>query len=391
MSTAQHVGRATDRAAHLDRVKVLLVAAIIAVHGVVGYSAWEGAWAYQPVREVALATVTEMAIGTLLLPALLFVMGVFFLVSGLVVPGSLDRRGPRGFARGRLLRLGVPYAVWVLLVWPAVVWAPRRVAGWDATYWEMFVGAEPFLDAGAMWFVGVLLLYSLVYAAWRGVQDRRGGVAGRADPGGAPVGARSLAILAGTVSVATALVRTVLPFDSHQVAELQVWQWPQYGALFGLGVVAARRGGLGPVPGTTRRAAGRMAAVALAAYAALFATVVARGLDPTEVFARPVPAPEALALALLEGPLAVGASVWVLALAQRRLDRPLDGRAVAVARSAYAAYLVQGVVLLGAALALRPVPVVAEVKALVVATVGVVGSFALGSLLVRRTPVGRVL
>lgn len=132
MPTTRDVPRTTTRLAHLDRVKVLLVAAIIAVHGVVGYSSFEGAWAYQPVREVALAQVTELVVGSLLLPALLFVMGVFFLVSGLVVPRSLDRRGPGGFARERLLRLGVPYAIWVLVVWPAVVWAPRRAAGWDA-------------------------------------------------------------------------------------------------------------------------------------------------------------------------------------------------------------------------------------------------------------------
>lgn len=391
MSTAEHVRRTTGRVAYLDRVKVLLVAAIIAVHGVVGYSSFEGAWAYQPVREVALAQVTELTVGSLLLPALLFVMGVFFLVSGLVVPGSLDRRGPRGFARERPLRLGAPYAIWVLVVWPAVVWAPRRVAGWDASYWEMFLGAEPFLDAGAMWFVGVLLLYSLTYAGWRAWRDRRGAVVGRPGQGRTEVTGRALVLLALAVSATTVVVRIVFPFDSHQVAEVQLWQWPQYVALFGLGVVAARRGALQPVPAGLRQTAGRLAAGALVAYATLFGAVVAEGLNPTEAFARPMPDALPLALALLEGPLAVGASVWVLAVAQRRLAHPLTARGVAVARSAYAAYLLQGVVLIGAALALRPVPVVAEIKALTVAVAGVAGSFALAHLLVRRTPVGRVM
>lgn len=395
MPTTRHLPRTTTRLPHLDRVKVGLVAAIIASHGVVGYSSFEGAWAYQPVREVALAEATELVVGTLLLPALLFVMGVFFLVSGLVVPGSVDRRGAGGFARERLLRLGVPYAVWVLLVWPAVVWAPRRAAGWDASYGEMFLGAEPFLDAGAMWFVGVLLVYSLAYAGWRAWRDRhpRRGVVGggRRQPGPTDVTGRVLVLLAVGVSVATVLVRTVFPFDSHQVAEVQLWQWPQYVALFGLGVVAGRRGALQPVPPALRRAAGRMAAAALAAYAVLFGVVVAGGLDPTEAFARPMPDAAPLALALVEGPLAVGASVWVLALAQRHLDHPLTAHGTAIARSAYAAYLLQGVVLIGAARALRPVPVVAEVKALTVAVAGVVGSFALAHVLVRRTPVGRIL
>lgn len=392
MPTTRHLPGTRTRLAHLDRIKIALVATIIAVHGVAGYSSFEGAWAYQPVREVALVEATELAVGTLLLPGLLFVMGVFFLVSGLVVPGSVDRRGPGGFARERLLRLGVPYAVWVLLVWPVVVWAPRRAAGWDASYGEMFVEAEPFLDPGAMWFVGVLLVYSLVYAGWRAWRDRRDAVVGGGRrPGRTDVTGRDLVVLALAVSVATVAVRTVFPFDSHQVAEFQLWQWPQYVALFGLGVVAGRRGAFQPVPPALRRASGRMAAAGLVAYAVLFGLVVARGLDPTEAFARPMPEAAPLALALVEGPLAVGASVWVLALAQRHLDSPLGARGTAIARSAYAAYLLQGVVLIGAALALRPVPVVAEVKALVVAAAGVVGSFALADLLVRRTPVGHLL
>ena len=43
---------ARERAAYLDNLKAALVAAIIAVHGIVGYSSWEGAWAYEPAAEV---------------------------------------------------------------------------------------------------------------------------------------------------------------------------------------------------------------------------------------------------------------------------------------------------------------------------------------------------
>ena len=45
--------------------------------------------------------------------------------------------------------------------------------------------------------------------------------------------------------------------------------------------------------------------------------------------------------------------------------------------------------LVGLAVLLRPVPVVAEVKALVVAVGGVLLCFDVGSLLVRRTRLGR--
>lgn len=378
------------REAYLDRIKVVLVAGIIAVHGVVGYSGFEGGWAYQPVREVRLAEATDMAVGTVLLPALLFVMGIFFLVSGLVVPGSLARHGARGFVRERLVRLGVPYAVWVLLVWPAVVFAPRRVAGWEGSYWQMFLDARPFLDAGPLWFVGVLLLYSLVYAAWRAWHPR--------DPvgdGGAPVGAgdqgRALALVALGISAATVLVRPVFPFDSHQVAEIQLWQWPQYVGMFGLGVVAAERGWLRPVPDRLRRRCGLVALVSTLAWVGLFGAVLVAGLDPGEAFAGPAWGWAPVMIALVEGPLVVGASVWLLAVAQRHLDRTPGPRGRVLARSAYAAYLVQGFVLIALAVALRPVDLGAELKALVVGVAGVAASFGIAWLLVSRTPVGRVV
>jgi hypothetical protein len=37
-------------------------------------------------------------------------MGLFFLLAGLLTPGSLDLKGSRRFAGDRLLRLGVPWA-----------------------------------------------------------------------------------------------------------------------------------------------------------------------------------------------------------------------------------------------------------------------------------------
>jgi hypothetical protein len=96
-------------------------------------------------------------------------------------------------------------------------------------------------------------------------------------------------------------------------------------------------------------------------------------------------------MAAIEGPLAVGTSVWLLALAQRRLDRPPGSLSRALARSAYGAFFIQGVVLIGLMIALRPIAVPAEVKALVVAGLGVSGSFALAWLLVSRTRLGRII
>lgn len=77
-------------------------------------------------------------------------------------------------------------------------------------------------------------------------------------------------------------------------------------------------------------------------------------------------------------------------MAQRRLDRNYRGDAV-LNRICYAAFIVQGFVLIGLAAALRSMPAPAELKALIVMTGGVAGSFGLAWLLVRVPGLRRVL
>jgi hypothetical protein len=99
---------------------------------------------------------------------------------------------------------------------------------------------------------------------------------------------------------------------------------------------------------------------------------------------------EALVIAVIGGAMSVAASIWVLALAQRHWDHA--GRtARAMGRAAYAAFMFQGLPLIVAALALRPLDVPLEVKALLVTAGGIAGSFALGWTLVTRTRLGRIM
>jgi hypothetical protein len=279
----------------------------------------------------------------------------------------------------------------VLGIWPALVYAGNRVGGNDASYWSQFMHANPFLDPGPMWFVEVLLIYSLGYAGWRGWRQHHAPRPRRTADRRASLSGRTLVLLAAGISLTTIPVRFVFPWDSHQVGELQLWQWPQYLAMFALGIVVAQGGWLGVVPEEIRRRSRAAALVGVFAVLTLILAVVAAGLDPGDAFSdlRLHWAP--IALAAIEGPLVVGASVWLLGTAQRHLNHRPTRRGRALARSAFAAYILQGPVLIGLALALRPADLPAEIKALVVACIGVAGSFALGWVLISRTRLNRIL
>jgi hypothetical protein len=317
-------------------------------------------------------------------------MGLFFLISGLLTPGSVTRKGARTFARDRIIRLGVPLVVWTLVLWPAAIWAAHLAAGETHSLWWPIRHADPVLDTGPMWFVEVLLVYSLAYAAWQHWRQRHGERLSVTRARSAPVSGRTLATLACAISVATILVRMVFPAGSGQIGQSHLWQWPQLVAMFGLGIVAAGRGWLDTVPDRIRRGCGFAALGGIAAFAVLGATMAASGVDGDVLFdLRLHWAP--LALAAIEGPLAVGASVWLIALAQQRLNRPPGAFGRGLGRSAYGAFLLQGLVLIALMIAMRPIGLSAEIKALVVACLGVAGSFGLSWLLISRTLLGRVL
>jgi hypothetical protein len=379
------------RVAYLDNLKLLLVAVIIAGHGAVAYGDLESAWPYQDVQEVQLGAVSNITLSIVVILAALFAMGLFFLISGLVTPGSVSRKGPQTFARDRLIRLGLPLVVWALVIWPGAIWIAHLAAGDSHSFWWQLTHADPVLDTGPMWFVEVLLIYSLAYAAWRYWQER-GGMEERptAADSSPPLSGRTLVALAAGISVATVLVRPVFPAASGQIGQSHLWQWPQFVPMFWLGIVAARRGWLDPVPDRIQRACGFAALGGVAAFLALAAVMAASGVDGDVLFDSGVHWP-ALTLAAIEGPLAVGTSVWLLGLAQRHLDRRPGPLGSAMARSAYGAFLLQGVVLIGLMIAMRPVDAPAEVKALTVAGLGVAGSFALSWLLVTRTRLGRIV
>jgi hypothetical protein len=378
---------ASSRRIYLDNLKVLLITVVIVAHGLAGYGAM-GLWSYADVREVTLSPVTEATVFSLLAPFGLFMMPLLFLMAGLLAPPSMERKGAGRFARDRLVRLGVPFALFVGLIWPALLYALYRPLGnASGSYWAEFVGtAEESLDTGYFWFVGDLLIFSLVYAGWVRLRGTRR-VETVSD--GPRVG--SLLVLAAVVSVATFMVRLSFPIESERYVDLNLYEWPASLALFGLGVTAARSGWVTAIPARLYARSRLITVAAVAGFGVFMAAGFALGGVGEETW-RGGWRWDAFVFAGFECTLAVFGSIWMLGAAQRHLDRVFRWASPAIGRSAYGAFMLQGLFLIGLAALLRSVPVAAEAKALVVAAGGVVGSFALARLLIERVPgIARVL
>jgi glucans biosynthesis protein C len=96
-----------------------------------------------------------------------YLMSLMFLLSGLFVWPSLQRKRHWAFARDRLRRLGIPFAFGVLVLVPISVYPAYLVRGGApdlSSYWQAYVSL-PFLPNGQLWFLWQLLALNIVAAA----------------------------------------------------------------------------------------------------------------------------------------------------------------------------------------------------------------------------------
>jgi glucans biosynthesis protein C len=96
-----------------------------------------------------------------------FLMSLFFFLSGLFVWPSLERKGEAVFLYGRVLRLGLPFAFVAIFLMPPTLYPTYLQTASDlsvASYWRHWL-ALPFWPCGPMWFLWLLLVAGFVAAA----------------------------------------------------------------------------------------------------------------------------------------------------------------------------------------------------------------------------------
>ncbi|MFJ1969777.1 acyltransferase family protein [Streptomyces sp. NPDC087903] len=163
----------TVRRGELDVLHALVVLGLVFFHAALVFSP-DGDFYVQNAR-------TSEAVTVLAGFGVVWAMPMLFLVAGLGAGHSIRRRGAGGFARERLLRLGVPLVFATLTIVPVPQWLRMRAddPGNHETYghfWLRFfhvhldlgnfpfvVQGEPF-ETGHLWFVVLLLAFCLLLA-----------------------------------------------------------------------------------------------------------------------------------------------------------------------------------------------------------------------------------
>jgi hypothetical protein len=367
------------RLPHLDNLRTALVAWVIGGHALLGYSA-VGGWPYDEVNEVTFAPPSELVLMLILGPSGLVVIGLFFFISGLLTERAVDRHGWQGYSRDRVLRLGVPWAVSALLVWPASVWLSYRGAGRDVSLWWVLTHRDPLLDSGSMWFALVLLVFSLAFAMVYALLRRK--APRDSTRGSGPFTGPALAAVVLAIAAGSFVVRLGLSARSGQVGDLHLWWWPPCVGMFVLGIAVARRGWAEHVPDRMRRGCATVFLTTLVLLPVIaLISGVRGGLGDIDPFLGGWHW-QAAATAMAEAILVVTGSVWLVGLTEQRLDSS-SVRTTRWAHAAFAAFVIQGPVLMTLATVARLVDAPAEIKAPFIAAAAIAICFWIGQLYAR--------
>ncbi|MFE6237107.1 acyltransferase family protein [Cellulosimicrobium sp. NPDC057862] len=161
-----------DRRRELDAVRAVVVVGLVLFHAALVFDARDDFY----VKNAETTELTTFVVA----PVVVCAMPLLFAIAGIGAWHSVRSRGPGGFVRERVLRIGVPLLVALVLLLPVPQFLRARSDGtWTGSYlafWPRFFdvrlqpGDVPFVldgehfETGHLWFLVLLLTWALVLA-----------------------------------------------------------------------------------------------------------------------------------------------------------------------------------------------------------------------------------
>lgn len=368
-------GHPVTRLYFADKLKVALTMLVIAHHAAQPYGPTGGAWPVVNAQHSPL-------LGPFFAVNAAFFMGLFFLISGFFVPQSYDRKGAADFLKSRLIRLGIPTAVFALFVSGPIsfVTGPAEHLKFDSfAALAAFVGylydrAWAPLYAH-LWFLLHLLLYGLIYALWRRYRPLSLGRRGKA--GAHPTHGQIIIFLLALAGV-TWVVRIWYPIDRWValffLIPSEIAHLPQYFSLFMIGVLAARRGWPQHTPAHLGILWLRIGLIA----AGLFYLLCLAGPQlVTADLAKGGMSWESMVWCFWEAIICTGFCVGLPVWFRERFKLPPGGLMRALISAAYGAYIIHILIVIALQFCLQAAPLPALAKFALVTMAGIAISFSL--------------
>jgi hypothetical protein len=350
----------------MDNLKIFFVVLVIFTHVMVTYGG-RGSWYYYatlnetfPVDIITTIVLYMIAgIAAIFLPS---IMGLFFLMGGYFSPRSLEHKGVTSFWKERILRLGIPVLLYVVLINPMfyyllavqgiLPWSSSLIAGSFVEYYlgnfQSLSGIVQFITTFSItWFLVVLLIFTAVYTIW----TKSGSLHQRIPEELSIPKFIYLLLLALVLGILSFLVRIPFPIEQWPLG-LPIGYMIQYFMMFCVGVIAVRYGWIHQM----RRHHVKVWAITIFAVVMLYFTYffVFVGVDADYTLFFGGPNQEALVFALVDNIICMGMIFVLIKLFYAKFNTGGNVQKI-LADNSYLVYLIHPFIVIPISLALAPV------------------------------------
>lgn len=149
-----------SRIFYIDNLRIFLIFLVAWHHWAIANGA-PGDWYYD---EENLSDLGQLVMSMFVATNQAFFMGFFFFISAYFLPRSLEKKGTRQFVSERIKRLGIPLLGYIFVISPTVIFLVEKYArGYHGNIVHFYVEGENIFANGPLWFVAMLLIFSLLY------------------------------------------------------------------------------------------------------------------------------------------------------------------------------------------------------------------------------------
>lgn len=360
---------------YIDRLRIFLISLVFFHHSAIAFGA-SGGWYY--ITPHATTGYVQLILSVCMATDQAFFMSLFFFISALLMPVSFDRKGFLKFMKDRLVRLGIPLIVYILLINPTIVFAIYKHLGKTSESWPNFVWMidtqRP--GCGPMWFVLALLIFETVYALYRRFLEK----SVQEKPEGRPPSALKIILFIIGTGLLAFIIRSFYPAGKNFFG-LQFGYFVLYVAMYLVGIIASRNNWLEQF--TLRQAKPWFIASLAAIPAILITLALSRTPGAMNDFSGGLN-PRALVYAMWEPVICVGFCFFLLMFFKKHLNT--SGKLVlTLSADSYTVYVFHPLVVVGFTILSEQVPIPPLARLVLALVLGIPICF-LTAHLIRKIP-----
>ena len=160
-----------ERITGFDTLRFLMVSLVIALHSAMTYMEYPVPWWYVVDDQKSIVFTFIVVFFDS------FPMSVLFFLAGYFAYSSFNRKSPALFLKDKLLRLGIPWILGVVLVAPLLARSSMIALGYpppDIPVFIMQYFLGPFYQQGPYWFLGILFFFMILYAVMAAIGKKTG-------------------------------------------------------------------------------------------------------------------------------------------------------------------------------------------------------------------------